>query len=217
MPGKAERYDLTPELLLRAYAAGIFPMAESRGDPSVFWVEPEERGVIPLDAFHLSRSLGKALRRDPFQVRCDTAFEPTIRACAEATEDRPDTWINEPIIAACVRLHGAGFAHSVECWRRGEMVGGVYGVSLGAAFFAESMFSRATDASKVALAHLAARLRQGGYMLLDVQFVSEHLKQFGAVEIPAAEYRRRLVRAVTEKAAFRGDMRSSEVAAILRA
>ena len=185
---RTERDELTPELLLRAYAAGIFPMAESRTASSIFWVDPHLRGVLPLNEFHIPRRLRKTVRRRPFEVRCNTAFETVMRACAAPRPDHPDSWINDQIVRAYTRLHEMGFAHSVECWRDDELVGGLYGVSLGGAFFGESMFSRATDSSKVALVHLLARLRLGGFVLLDVQFVTEHLAQFGVVEIPARDY-----------------------------
>lgn len=177
---------LDPQLLLRAYVAGIFPMADSRRAREVYWVEPAARGILPLDGFHVSRSLRKTMVSDRFTVTVDTAFPQIIAACATA---RPDgTWINGQIEQACNTLHSEGHAHSVECWEDGELVGGLYGVSLGGAFFGESMFSRATDASKVALAHLVARLRVGGYKLLDCQFLTEHLATLGAVEIPRAAY-----------------------------
>ncbi len=185
---RTERDDLTPELLLRAYAAGIFPMAESRAAHSIFWVDPHLRGVLPLNEFHIPRRLRRTVRRRPFEVRYDTAFKAVMRACAAPRPDHPDSWINDQIVRAYTRLHEMGFAHSVECWRDGEMVGGLYGVSLGGAFFGESMFSHATDSSKVALVHLLARLRLGGFVLLDVQFVTDHLTQFGVVEIPARDY-----------------------------
>jgi leucyl/phenylalanyl-tRNA---protein transferase len=191
---------LTPELLLRAYAAGIFPMAETADDPDVFWVDPEQRGILPLDGFHLPRRLARTLRQEVFDVRCDAAFEAVVRGCAEPTPERPKTWINEEIVRLYAALHRLGFAHSVEAWRGSELVGGLYGVALGAAFFGESMYSRVTDASKVALAQLAARLRLGGFRLLDTQFVTNHLQQFGAVEISRAQYHRRLTAAIQLKA-----------------
>lgn len=191
---------LTPELLLRAYAAGIFPMAETADDPEVFWVDPEQRGILPLDGFHLPRRLARTLRQDVFDVRCDAAFEAVVRGCAEPTPERPKTWINEEIVRLYAALHRLGFAHSVEAWRGSELVGGLYGVALGAAFFGESMYSRVTDASKVALAQLVARLRLGGFRLLDTQFVTDHLQQFGALEISRAQYHRRLTAAIQLKA-----------------
>lgn len=196
---------LTPDLLLRAYAAGIFPMAEDADDPRVFWVDPEQRGVLPLDGFHVSRRLQRTLRHEVFDVRCDSAFEDVVRGCAEPRPERPKTWINDEIVRLYAALFGLGFAHSIEAWRDGMLVGGLYGVSLGAAFFGESMFSRAADASKVALAHLVARLKLGGFRLLDTQFVTEHLKQFGATEIPRTLYRRRLAAALEIEAHFPGE------------
>lgn len=187
---------ITPEILLRAYAAGIFPMAESADDPNLFWVEPEVRGVIPLANFHLPSRLARTVRADPFEIRVDTAFEEVIAACAEARPDRPDTWINTRIRELFGALHGLGHAHSVECWRDGRLVGGLYGLSLGAAFFGESMFHRATDASKVALVHLVARLKRGGYHLLDAQFQTTHLAQFGTQEVPREAYRMLLEAAI---------------------
>lgn len=188
---------LTPELLLKAYAIGVFPMAESRNDPAVYFVDPEERGVLPLDAMHVSRSLRRAVRRRPFEVRFNTAFEAVLDGCAESRPERPDTWINPEIRRLYSELHRAGHAHSVECWRSNDLVGGLYGVALGGAFFGESMFSRATDASKVALVHLAARLKAGGFVLLDTQFVTPHLGRFGAEAVPRDVYRRRLAQAIT--------------------
>lgn len=193
---------LSPELVLRAYACGIFPMAESRGRSGVFWVDPEVRGVLPLDAFHVSRSLARKVRRRVFDITCDSAFGTVIRACAEAARGRPDTWINDDIIEAYCELHRSGFAHSVEAWQDGRLAGGIYGVALGGAFFGESMFSAATDASKVALVHLVARLKAGGFRLFDVQFVTEHLKQFGVEEVPARRFQERLDEALAVKARF---------------
>ena len=193
---------LTPSLLLRAYAAGIFPMAESADDPELFWIDPERRGVLPLDTFHLPRRLRRTLRAEDFDIRCDRAFEAVIRGCAEPTPERARTWINEEIVHLYVALFHQGHAHSVEAWLADELVGGLYGVAIGGAFFGESMFSRVTDASKVALAHLVARLRLGGFRLLDTQFVTEHLRQFGATEIPRAEYHRRLAEALATTAYF---------------
>jgi leucyl/phenylalanyl-tRNA--protein transferase len=193
---------LTPDLLLQAYAAGIFPMAESAADPELFWVDPVRRGVLPLDRFHLPRRLRRTLRSGPFEIRCDTAFEDVMRGCAAATGDRPQTWINDEIIALYTALFRRGAAHSVETWAGGELVGGLYGIQIGAAFFGESMFSRVTDASKVALAHLVARLRLGGFRLLDTQFVTTHLARFGAVEISRRDYHARLAAALRKEAQF---------------
>lgn len=207
---------LNPDLLLRAYAAGIFPMAESADDPELFWVDPELRGVLPLDGFHLSKRLARTVRSSRFEVRCDGDFAATIRGCAESTEQRPKTWINQEIVALYTALNRRGFAHSVECWRDGALVGGLYGVALGGVFFGESMFSRERDASKVALAHLVAALWQGQFTLLDVQFVTPHLKRFGAIEIPRADYHRRLVAALRRKAHFAGGLDGAAVVAILQ-
>ena len=193
---------LPPELLLRAYAAGIFPMAEGRGDPHVFWVDPKWRGVLPLDDFHIPRSLRKTLRRGDFMVLANSAFERVLLECAAPGPGRKDTWINEPIHRAVMELHRLGFAHSVETWRDGELVGGLYGVALRGAFFGESMFSRTTDASKVALCHLVARLRLGGFRLLDTQFITDHLRRFGGEEIPARDYQKRLESALEYQARF---------------
>jgi leucyl/phenylalanyl-tRNA--protein transferase len=179
---------LDPDLLLRAYSVGVFPMANTRDAADVFWVEPKKRGILPLDGFHLSRSLAKTIRADRFRVTADAAFERVVALCAEPTADRPDTWINPSIERAYAELHRRGYAHSVESWLDGELVGGLYGVRLGAAFFGESMFSRARDASKVAIAHLVARLRFGGFRLLDCQFLTEHLASLGAIEVPRADY-----------------------------
>jgi leucyl/phenylalanyl-tRNA--protein transferase len=211
------RNRLTPEILLRAYATGIFPMAESRDDPAIFWVDPQVRGILPLDDFHVSRRLRRTVRGDRFEVRCDGAFDEVLRACAEPTRERPDSWINDEIIRAYCRLHRMGYAHSVECWQDGRLVGGAYGVALGGAFCGESMFSRVADASKVALVHLVARLRYGGYVLLDVQFVTDHLRRFGAIEMPAREYLRRLDLALGVRAAFYAEVAPSQVEAALEA
>ena len=179
---------ITPQILLRAYAAGIFPMAESAEDNALYWVEPEERGIIPLDGLKVSQSLRKRVRRQAFDVRVDCDFEAVIRACAAPTHDRPSTWINSRILALYTQLHKMGCCHSVECWQDGELVGGLYGVRIGAIFFGESMFSRVTDASKVALVHLVARLNAGGFGLLDAQFVNPHLERMGAVALPKSQY-----------------------------
>lgn len=207
---------MTPELLLRAYASGIFPMSESRDDPNVFWVDPQMRAVLPLDDFHVSRSLAKKVRNKTFQVTCDSAFREVIAACAEPGGGRGETWINDDIVDAYSELHDMGFAHSVECRQDGKLVGGLYGVSLGGAFCGESMFHRITDASKVALVHLVARLKRGGYALLDTQFVTDHLKQFGIEEIPAREYLERLDEALRIKARFPTESDSPEVERALK-
>lgn len=188
--------------LLECYARGVFPMADAREDESLFLVDPEQRGVIPLDRFHVSHRLARTLRRDPFEVRIDSAFHEVVAACAAARPGRTETWINQPIERLYAELFEIDHAHSVECWRGEELVGGLYGVSLAGAFFGESMFSTATDASKVALTHLVARLIAGGFVLLDTQFMTEHLAQFGTEEISRAVYRRRLATALSVQGDF---------------
>jgi leucyl/phenylalanyl-tRNA--protein transferase len=195
-------FRLTPEILLAAYAGGVFPMAETADDPELFWVDPRRRGILPLDAFHVPRRLRRVVRHGGFDIRCDTAFEDVIRGCAEATEKRPNTWINEEIVQLYAALFARGAAHSVESWFEDMLVGGLYGVSLGAAFFGESMFSRVSEASKVALVHLVARLRLGGYRLLDTQFLTAHLTRFGGIEISRARYHRLLAEALAYRASF---------------
>lgn len=189
---RRDDFEITPEILLRAYACGVFPMAEAANDPTIHWVDPERRGVILPGRFHVPRSLAKTVRRGTFEMRVDTAFARVLDLCAEPAPGRRDTWINEPIRRLYLKLYRMGFAHSVESWKDGELVGGLYGVSLGGAFFGESMFSRETDASKVALVHLWDRLMAGGYRLLDTQFLTGHLSRFGAIEIDRAEYHRLL-------------------------
>jgi leucyl/phenylalanyl-tRNA--protein transferase len=208
-------FTLSAPILLRAYAAGIFPMAESAESRELHWFDPELRGILPLDGFHVPRSLRKTLRRCPFELRFDSAFRAEIEGCAESTEDRPKTWINDDIVRLYGDLFDSGFAHSVECWRDGRLVGGLYGVSIGGAYFGESMFSRETGASKVALVHLVARLRAAGFALLDTQFVTEHLSRFGAVEIPRTEYRRRLAAAMERKTDFGGVDQQAALADLL--
>ena len=183
-----DRLNITPQLLLKAYSCGLFPMAESAEDPEVFWVEPEVRGIIPLDLFHIPKSLAKTCRQNRFDIRFDTAFSAVIDGCAEPGPGRTKTWINRTIRRLYTELHQLGHAHSVEAWREDHLVGGLYGVSLRGAFFGESMFSRERDASKVCLVHLVRRLRQRGYLLLDTQFTTDHLKRFGAVDIPKETY-----------------------------
>ena len=193
---------LTPEILLQAYRAGVFPMAERRDDPGLFWVSPDARGIFPLDKFHLPKRLARTVRSDRFTVKTDTSFEDVMRACAAPAPDRDESWINDEILSLYTALHGMGHAHSVEAWRDGELVGGLYGVKIGAAFFGESMFSRERDASKVALTHLVARLKLGHFRLLDAQFITSHLAQFGAIEIPRNEYLVLLAEAVVREANF---------------
>ena len=189
MAGRRSRdRSITPELLLRAYSIGMFPMSDSADDPELFWVEPEIRGIIPLDEFHVSASLAKAIRKKPFDIRFDTAFDQVVDKCAEAAPDRPSTWINQTIRELYGALHRLGHAHSVEAFENDELVGGLYGVSLGSAFFGESMFSRRTNASKICLVYLVERLKERGFTLLDTQFTTEHLKTFGAVDIPKEAY-----------------------------
>jgi leucyl/phenylalanyl-tRNA--protein transferase len=214
------RIEITPDILLKAYAAGIFPMAEDADDPSLFWVEPQERGIIPLDGFHMARRLARTLRADAFEVRVDRDFDAIIAGCAEPGRDRDKTWINTRIRRLYGELFDLGHCHTVEVYRDGRLVGGLYGVTLGAAFFGESMFHRERDASKVALAHLVARLRRGGFRLLDTQFVTEHLVQFGAIEVPRRIYKRLLREAIDSPADWCGwpcetAMPGAEVARIL--
>ncbi|MGJ3231134.1 MAG: leucyl/phenylalanyl-tRNA--protein transferase [Oceanicaulis sp.] len=190
------------EELLSCYARGVFPMAESRDDPRIFLLEPDLRGVIPLDAFHIPKSLKKTVKRDVFTVTVDRCFASVVRRCAEPSPGREDTWINDSIESLYLEMHAAGHAHSVECWKDGALAGGLYGVRLGAAFFGESMFSRATDASKTALVHLVARLKTGGFMLLDAQFTTEHLERFGARGVPRRAYKRMLAEAIAREADF---------------
>ncbi|WP_296074816.1 leucyl/phenylalanyl-tRNA--protein transferase [uncultured Agrobacterium sp.] len=190
--------DITVDMLLRAYSIGLFPMAEAADDPELFWVEPDLRGIIPLDNFHVSKSLAKAIRKRPFDIRFDTAFGAVMAGCAEEAPDRPNTWINETIRKLYIELHEIGHAHSVEAWDGDTLVGGLYGVSLGAAFFGESMFSRRTNASKICLVHLVGRLRDSGFILLDTQFTTDHLKTFGAIDVPKDEYSKMLDRAVNQ-------------------
>jgi leucyl/phenylalanyl-tRNA---protein transferase len=194
--------EITPEVLLKAYACGIFPMAENADDPSLYWIEPEHRGLIPLDGFHIPRRLARTIRRDQFEVYIDRDFEATIDGCAEPQAGRSRTWINGRIRSLYCKLHEIGHCHSVETWRDGKLVGGLYGVRLGRAFFGESMFHRERDASKVALVHLVARLRAGGFTLLDTQFVTSHLSGFGAIEVSKRLYSRMLERALEDEADF---------------
>jgi len=210
-----EMLELTPDMLLRAYAIGVFPMAEDRDDPELFWVDPRLRGVIPLERFHVPRRLRRTVRSKRFEVTFDRDFHAVIEACADATKSRPQTWINERIITLYTSLYHMGHAHSVECWRDGVLAGGLYGITLGGAFFGESMFSLANDASKVALVHLVARLHAGGFTLLDSQFITSHLSQFGAREIPRATYRRRLAEALKVNADFYRDFGYDDLAALV--
>lgn len=189
---------LTPQLLLNAYASGVFPMAEHRDDPDIFWVDPRRRGVFPLDRFHISRSLARRMRRPDYQIRINSDFQGVLEGCA----DRPETWINGEIYTLYMQLHALGFAHSLEVWMDDTLVGGVYGVTLGRAFFGESMFSRRTDTSKIALAWLVDRLRVAGFTLFDTQFITPHLASLGAQEIPRARYHLLLENALSDEADF---------------
>ena len=197
---------LTPDLLLQAYSAGLFPMGERRDDPTLYWLDPDPRTVMPLDRFHLPHRLARTVRSGRYQVRCDSAFSAVIAACAEPAANRRESWINQPIESLYAALFDRGHAHSVETWHDGQLVGGLYGVSLGGAFFGESMFSRERDASKVALVHLVGRLVIGGYSLLDCQFMTAHLRQFGALEIARSEYRAHLQRALRRTTQFQREL-----------
>jgi leucyl/phenylalanyl-tRNA--protein transferase len=200
----APGHRIPPDLLLKAYASGVFPMAESADDPEVFWVQPEARGIIPLDDFHVPKSLAKVVRQGRFDIRFDHDFEAVIAACAESRAIRPTTWINAPIREAYAELFRRGHCHTVEAWREDRMVGALYGVTLGRAFFGESMFSRETDASKVCLVHLVERLRERGFELLDTQFTTEHLKRFGAIDVPRKRYEKLLADAMMGEPAMFG-------------
>lgn len=201
--------DITPEILLHAYTIGVFPMARSRRARTIEWYDPQMRGILPIDRLHVPKRLRRTIRQAPYRITFDRAFRAVMTGCADA---RPDTWINDKIIDLYTQLHEAGFAHSVEAWQGDELVGGVYGISIGGAFFGESMFSTATDASKIALVYLVARLWKQGYALLDTQFINEHLMQFGVEEIPRGEYHARLAAAIALPVVFDGQ--SSGVASV---
>jgi leucyl/phenylalanyl-tRNA--protein transferase len=194
--------DITPQVLLRAYACGIFPMAETANDPGLFWVEPDLRGILPLDNFHIPRSLKKAMRKSAMKVYMDRDFRSVIELCSQTTANRKETWINKRIKSLYGDLHEMGHANSVEVYEGDELVGGLYGVRLGRAFFGESMFSRKTDASKIALVHLVAQMKKAGFLLLDTQFTTEHLKKFGVIEIPKEEYQELLTEALIGESQF---------------
>jgi leucyl/phenylalanyl-tRNA--protein transferase len=198
--------EITPDLLLQAYRIGVFPMGERRDDPKLYWLDPRLRAVLPLDGFHLPKRLARTVRQGAFEVSADTAFTDVMRACAEPRPGHPESWINEPILDLYGELHRRGHAHSIECRHDGKLVGGLYGVSVGAAFFGESTFSRERDASKVALVHLAARLILGGFRLLDCQFMTEHLRSFGAIEVAREEFRILLAAAVDRSASFQREL-----------
>ncbi|MGX1099136.1 leucyl/phenylalanyl-tRNA--protein transferase [Amorphus sp. MBR-141] len=195
-------FEITPQVLLKAYACGIFPMAESAEDPGIYWIEPERRGILPLTDFHVPRRLQRTIRQDKFTIRIDTAFDAVIEGCAAPGENRRRTWINGRIHRLYSDLHRLGHCHSVEAWQEGALVGGLYGVRLGGAFFGESMFTGVRDASKVALVHLVARLRAGGFTLLDSQFLTDHLARFGAIEVNRRVYQTQLEAALAETADF---------------
>lgn len=194
------RQQVTADMVLRAYTVGLFPMASPQDDHQLHWIDPEWRGIIPLETFHISRSLMKVLKRERFEIRYDTAFTAVMRSCAERCSKRAETWINSEIVQLYGELFRQGYAHSVETWREGRLVGGLYGIAIGAVFFGESMFSRESDASKVALCHLVARLRVACYLLLDTQFLTEHLARFGAIAIQRHDYLFRLAEALTHQA-----------------
>ena len=212
----SDEIELTPALLLRAYAVGIFPMAQSATDDRLAWFDPDPRGILPLDAFHLPRRLRRTVRSGRFKVTADRDFAGVIDGCADSTDFRPNTLINQQIKKLCLELHRMGRAHSVEVWDGEALVGGLYGVALGGAFFGESMFSRVRDASKIALVHLVTRLRYCGFELLDTQFATEHLFQFGAIEIPRADYRRRLARALVLNCRFQRVGADEAVASLMQ-
>ncbi|MBU0799488.1 MAG: leucyl/phenylalanyl-tRNA--protein transferase [Alphaproteobacteria bacterium] len=204
---------ITPHDLLRAYSIGLFPMADGADDPDFYWIDPPLRGQLSIDHLHIPHRLRRTIRQAPFTITTDTAFAAVIDHCAAARPQRPSTWINRPIRDLFVALHHQGYAHSVECWRGTELIGGIYGLALGSAFFGESMFSTTRDASKVALVHLTARLWHGGFTLFDTQFVNPHLEQFGVYEIPQDEYKARLHTALTKPAAFGGILDESALSA----
>ena len=206
---------LSPEIVLRAYAAGIFPMAESRTSPELFWVDPEYRGIVPLGDFHVPRRLRRVVRARPFEIRINSDFMGVIEGCAASGEGRRETWINDEIVRLYAGLHEAGHAHSVECWLGGQLVGGLYGVALRGAFFGESMFSRVREASKVALVTLVALLRHGNFSLLDTQFVTDHLRQFGAFEVPRARYHAFLDAALQHDAKFYSSLSSEGLTSVV--
>ena len=207
---------ITPEIVLNAYATGIFPMSEGRDNPELFWVDPEQRGILPLDGFHLPRRLRRTVSQEPFEIHVDHAFREVMTACAAPGTGRWTTWINHEIQDLFTGLHHRGFAHSVEVWAKGELVGGLYGIALGGVFFGESMFSRQTDASKIGLVHLVGRLLRGGFVLLDTQFITDHLRQFGAIEIERQDYHSRLGAALSVAGDFWLSGRSLSSASILQ-
>ena len=202
---------IEPEFLLKAYACGIFPMGENRENPEIQWIEPEFRGIIPINEFHIPKKLRQTLRNGSYKISIDQNFTEVIRACSETNQLRENTWINKPIENLYIRLFNMGFAHSVETYKDGKLVGGLYGVALGGAFFGESMFSRTTDSSKLALCHLSARLAKSKFKLLDIQFVTNHLKQFGALEISKDQYKTLLFNAINSNAIFQSNLSFDEL------
>ena len=208
--------EITPHVLLKAYAVGIFPMAESAEDPGLYWIEPEARGIIPLDRFHVPRRLARTVAGDPFDIRVDTDFAGVIAGCAAVSGGRAKTWINARIRRLYGELFALGHCHTVEAWQNGRLVGGLYGIRLGAAFFGESMFARERDASKVALVHLVARLKAGNFRLLDTQFTTAHLKQFGAIDVDRRQYHRLLEAAIARQADFNALPRRTAGADVLQ-
>ncbi len=202
MHGSGDRPNITPQLLLKAYSCGLFPMSDSADDPDIFWVEPEMRGIIPLDSFHVPRSLKKVIRQNRFEIRMNTAFSAVLDGCAEPAPGRLNTWINRTLRQLYTELHHMGHAHTVEAWQDDKLVGGLYGVSLRGAFFGESMFSRQKDASKVCLVHLVDHLLDRGFFLLDTQFTTDHLTRFGAIDVPKSVYRELLEEALTFEVEF---------------
>lgn len=209
--------EITPDVLLKAYRIGVFPMGERRDDPKLHWLDPRLRAVLPLDGFHLPTRLARTVRSERFTVSADTSFVDVMRACAEPRPGHPESWINDPIIDLYSELHDRGHAHSIECRVGDQLVGGLYGVSVGAAFFGESMFSRERDASKVALVHLMARLIQGGFRLLDCQFMTEHLRSFGAIEVPREAFHVLLADAIDRPATFQRELGGADPCAIVQA
>ena len=194
--------DVTPEVLLRAYKAGLFPMSESYDNPEIFWVDPRVRGILPIKKFHVPRRLKRTVRSERFEITINTEFKSIMEGCAASVSNRPKTWINSQIIELYTALHDMGFAHSIECWRNGLLAGGLYGIALGGVFFGESMFSRERDSSKVALVHLIARMRAGNFMFIDTQFINKHLSRFGAIAISRSEYQSLLKQAIDIKSNF---------------
>jgi leucyl/phenylalanyl-tRNA--protein transferase len=208
--------ELTPAMMLRAYAVGIFPMAQSATDDSLVWFDPDPRGILPLDEFHVPHRLARTVKSGRYRVSADEAFAATLAGCAEATSVRPNTWINRRIRTLCIELHHMGYAHSIEVWSGATLIGGLYGVAMGGAFFGESMFSQVRDASKIALVHLVARLRHCGFTLLDTQFATAHLVQFGAVDISRDDYRERLSEALGQPAGFHCEGAADAVGSLLQ-